>query len=114
MPYLPVWLQARGLTDQEIAFVTGTPFFVRIFITPTVALFCDQRQNHRQLIAWLSAGGAVFALLLSQMSAFAGILMTALCFAVCQSTIMPLVETIAVAGVRGAGLDYGACACGDL
>jgi PPP family 3-phenylpropionic acid transporter len=107
LPYLPVWLDKRGLSAEEIAAITAAPFFLRVFITPTVAMLADRTARHRTLInglAWLTL---VLALLLSRMQNFWAIFFLAVPFAIALSTIMPLTETIAVAGVRAKGLDYG-------
>jgi PPP family 3-phenylpropionic acid transporter len=107
LPYLPVWLDTRGLDAQEIAAITAAPFFLRAFITPTVALLADRTARHRALINGLASLTLVLALLLSQMQSFWAIFVLAVPFAIALSTIMPLTETIAVAGVRVHGLDYG-------
>jgi PPP family 3-phenylpropionic acid transporter len=107
LPYLPVWLDKRGLSAEEIAAITAAPFFLRAFITPTVAMLADRTARHRALInglAWLTL---VLAVLLSQMQSFWAIFLLAVPFAITLSTIMPLTETIAVAGVRAHGVDYG-------
>lgn len=107
LPYLPIWLNWRGLDPQEISVITATPFFLRVFITPTAAMAADHSKSHRLFALWLAWGGLGFALLLSQCSGFWLIFLTAIPFSICVSTIMPLTETIAVAGVRAGGLDYG-------
>jgi len=107
VPYTPVWLSWRGLTAAEISAVMAAPFFLRILITPTVAVYADRSGRHRQLLivlAWMSLAAV---LLLSQVPPFWPILLLTIALIVAKSTIMPLTETIAVAGVRRAGLDYG-------
>ena len=42
VPYLPLWLGWRGLSDAEIAIVTAAPFFVRLAFTPAVAVAADR------------------------------------------------------------------------
>jgi MFS transporter, PPP family, 3-phenylpropionic acid transporter len=107
LPYLPVWLDWRGLTPQEIAIVTSAPFFLRVFITPTVAMMADRSDRHRTLVIALTALTLALALVLSQMASFLTILLVAVAFSIALSTTMPLTETIALAGVRAHGLDYG-------
>jgi len=107
LPYLPIWLDWRGLDSHEIAAITATPFFLRVLITPSAAMLADQYGNHSQMSVWLAWAALAFALLLSQTSAFWPIFLTAIPFAIAVSTIMPLTETIACAGVRAANLDYG-------
>ena len=107
LPFLPVWLDARGLTAQEIAIVTAAPLVLRVFVTPTTAVFADRTGRHRSLVNILALLALLLALLLSQMQGFWPLLLLAVPLAISLSTIMPLTETIAVAGVRAYGLDYG-------
>jgi PPP family 3-phenylpropionic acid transporter len=43
LPYFPVWLAARGLTDTEIAAVLAAPLILRVLITPLIAFAADKR-----------------------------------------------------------------------
>lgn len=107
LPYLPVWLDVRGLDAMEIAVITATPLFLRVFITPTAAMMADREGSHRALINVLAWLVLALAIVLSQMQGFWPILLFAVLLAIAFSTIIPLTETIAVAGVRAHGLDYG-------
>jgi MFS transporter, PPP family, 3-phenylpropionic acid transporter len=107
VPYTPVWLDWAGLTALQISLVLSLPYFVRLFVTPTVALAADRQRNHRTVIialAWLSLA---LVLTLSQMPGFWLILLVTVPLIVANSTIMPLIETLAADGVRTQGLDYG-------
>lgn len=107
LPYLPVWLDVRGLSAEQIAAITAAPYFLRVFITPTVAMWADGTGRHRTLInglAWLTL---LLAVLFAQMHSFWAIFLLAVPFAIALSTTVPLTETIAVAGVRAHALDYG-------
>jgi MFS transporter, PPP family, 3-phenylpropionic acid transporter len=106
-PYMPVWLDWRGLSASEISAVMAAPFFLRLLITPVVALAADRNGNHRRILialAWISAG---IALALSEAATFWPILALAVPLVICNSTIMPLTETVAMSGVRRFGADYG-------
>lgn len=107
VPYTPVWLDWAGLSAVQISIVLSLPYFVRLLVTPAVALEADRRGSHRLVIialAWISLG---LALALSQMPGFLPILAVTVPLIVANSTIMPLIETLAADGVRTAGLDYG-------
>lgn len=107
LPYLPVWLHAQSLSAEQIAAITAAPLFVRVLITPAIAMWADRSERHRTLInglAWLTL---LLALLLAQMASFWPIFLLAVPFAITLSSTMPLTETIAVSGVRTHGLDYG-------
>ena len=107
VPYTPVWLEWRGLSAGEISVVMAAPLFLRLFITPAVALTADRRGNHRQILIWLAWASLSLAAVLSQSQTFWPILLFAVLLVLCNSTIMPLTETIAVMAVRRTGLDYG-------
>lgn len=106
LPYLPLWLEWRGLTPSEIAIVTSAPFFLRLIATPSLAYLADRHSAHARMIRLLAWAALASALLLSSMNGFLPILLAALVLAICVFTIMPLTETIAIGGVR-LGLDYG-------
>ncbi|MGI9403078.1 MAG: MFS transporter [Hyphomicrobium sp.] len=107
VPYLPVWLDFSGLTATEISTVIAAPFFIRIIATPCVTLLADRIANYRLVVIVLAWTAFVAALLLSQMSGYAAILVAAVAFLLATSSMMPLTETIAIGSVRTAGLDYG-------
>jgi PPP family 3-phenylpropionic acid transporter len=107
VPFMPVWLDWRGLSPGEISTIIATPLFLRLFITPVIAMAADREGAHRRyliVLAWLSLG---FVLALAASVSFGGILLFATLLMLCNSTIMPLIETIAVNGMRHRGLDYG-------
>lgn len=107
VPFTPLWLAWRGLTPGEISAAMAVPFFLRVFITPAVALAADRHNAHRAamiVLAWLALA---IVLALSQAKGFWPILFLIAPLIICNSSVMPLAETIAVRGVREAGLDYG-------
>lgn len=107
VPYLPVWLDWKGLTAAEVAFIAAAPFFVRVVVTPVVSLLADALSIHRSLVIGTTAIALVAAVALSQAVGFWPILLAAVAMLVCASTAMPLAETVAVDAVRRKGLDYG-------
>jgi PPP family 3-phenylpropionic acid transporter len=107
VPYLPVWLDARGLSEGEIAFVTAAPFFLRLFTTPALALHADHSASHRRMVVVSSVLALAAVLLLSAAEGFWWVLVTALPFALATSGIMPLTEAMAVKGARSEAMHYG-------
>lgn len=106
-PFLPVWLNWRGLTPTEMSVVIAAPLFLRVLVSPVVAMAADHNGAHRRylvILAWMSTA---FVFGLAASSSFWIILIFATALMLCNSTIMPLIETIAVSGVRHRGLDYG-------
>ncbi len=106
-PFLPIWLDARGLTLAEIAIAGAIPLFVRIVATPMVAYLADRSGDHRRMVIILAWSGLACTVLLSQSSRVWPIILLTALMMLTTSTIMPLTETIAMRAVRGHGLDYG-------
>ncbi|MEZ5899589.1 MAG: MFS transporter [Hyphomicrobiaceae bacterium] len=107
VPFTPVWLASRGLSAGEISAILAVPFFLRVLVTPTLALSADRRDCHRRymiMLAWLAL---LSVLALSQASHFWTVLLLVAPLVIANSSMMPLAETIAVRGVRESGLDYG-------
>jgi PPP family 3-phenylpropionic acid transporter len=103
LPYLPVWLDWVGLGAREIAVVVALPMMA----TPVIAFAADRSGDHRRYLLVLAWVALAAALGLGQGAGFWPILSLSLLFAVATSTVMPLTETLAMGGVKAAGLDYG-------
>lgn len=105
--YLPVWLDWRGLTALEIGWITAAPLFLRVALTPVICYAADRYAAHRVVLIVL-AWSAVGVLIATHWAyGFWPVLLLTLLLAVSSTTIMPLTETIAMAGVRRDGHDYG-------
>ena len=107
VPYFPVWLNGRALSASDISIIVAAPFFMRLLVTPVLAVFGDRYQAHRSMILLLSWAALGLALVLSQMRGFWPVFALAVPFAIATTSIMPLTETLAVSRVRAEGLDYG-------
>ncbi len=107
LPYLPVLLDARGLNSAEIGIVSSVPLFFRLFLTPLIAVQADRRGDHRSVIIGLSLAAVAAILLLAGVRGFWPILVCATMFLVAIQSTMPLIETIAMAGVKQGGHNYG-------
>jgi len=107
LPYLPVWLDWVGLSPREIAVIAAAPMIVRVAVTPAIAFAADRSGDHRRFLMVLAWSGLAALIMLAQCASFGPILLLTLLFAVAASTNMALAETVAMQGVRGAGLDYG-------
>jgi len=106
-PYLPVWLDWRGLTPTEIGVVAALPLFARIVLTPAVALAADRAGAHRRAVVLLAWAGVLAAIGLLLAGSLPLIALAVFLLLVATYSAMPLAETIALAAVRGGSLDYG-------
>lgn len=107
VPFTPLWLADRGLTAAEISIIMSAPLFLRVLVTPALALAADRHQSHRAMMIALAWAGVAAVLALTQAATFWPLLVLVTLLVICNSSLMPLAETVAVRGVRDAGLDYG-------
>jgi PPP family 3-phenylpropionic acid transporter len=107
LPYLPVWLDWRGLTPAEIGIVTSTPLFVGLVVTPTIAFVADRVAGHRKAIVVLAWCALAAVLGLGQMNGLWSVLAPVTAFLLSVQTMMPLTATVAMSAVRALRLDYG-------
>ena len=107
LPFLPLWLAARGLDAGAIGIVLALPMIVRVFAIPVAARSADRHDALRLAIV-IAAAMAVLgygALALAQ-----GALAIAIVFALASAAytpIMPLADTYALRGLGGLGQAYG-------
>jgi len=107
LPYMPVWLHFRGMSEDAIALLLAAPLFVRILSTPAISFAADRAKDRRAILLMLGAGSLLSFLALWAADGFWLMLAATILLAICWTTIMPLIETVAVAGIRKHGLDYG-------
>jgi PPP family 3-phenylpropionic acid transporter len=107
VPYFPVWLHSKGLSPIEISTITAAPLFVRVLVIPAVGLLADRIANYRLVIVTLAWSALLLALVASTLLGYWPILAVGVAFLLAMGTMLPLIETVAVRGVRTAGLDYG-------
>lgn len=106
VPYFPVWLHTRGLDPLEISTVTAAPLFLRVLVTPGVGMLADRLGDYRRVVVVLAWMAMAMVLGLSMAAGYGPILVLGVAFLMCNGTMLPLVETMAVRGVRREGLDY--------
>ncbi len=107
LPYMPVWLHWRDLDANAIAVLLAAPLFARILFTPAISFAADWSGARRTVLIFLAWGTLLSFLLLWASGGFWQMLLATLLLAFNWTTIMPLIEAVAVSGVRSAGLDYG-------
>ena len=70
LPYIPVWLKWRGLSDDAIAFLLATPLFLRVLFTPSIAFAADWTGARRTVLILLAWGSLLSFLLLWMSGSF--------------------------------------------
>ncbi len=107
VPFFPVWLDFRGLTDVQIANVIAVPGILRVLLTPFAGVFADRAPNRRfAAIVFALPAAAVFLLAWPAESYLPILLVVAVSFTL-YGLVLPPAEALALTGVRRFGLDYG-------
>ena len=107
LPYFPVWLDGRGLGPEEVAVVLAATAFARMLFTPLVGFAADRAGDRRRVLKALGWASLGTCLALAFCESFAAILPVTIAFVLSWTSAMPITETVAMSGVRTAGLDYG-------
>lgn len=107
LPFFPVWLQARGLTDVEIAQVIAAPVLVRVLLTPLAGLYADRAPNRRFAVITFTVPAVLAFLLAYPATGFMPILITTSLTLILWGLALPPAEALALTGVRRFGFDYG-------
>jgi PPP family 3-phenylpropionic acid transporter len=107
LPFLPVWLHARGLSSQEISAVIATAMFLRIAAGPIFASLADHWGNRRGMIILLAWGAMIAVSLLPLMWGFWPILFVCLAMLSFWPAMTPIAETIVMRAQQEQGIVYG-------
>ena len=107
LPYLPAWLQAKGLDAGEIGIVLAIPMLIRVVAVPPATRMIDRHFAPKATLAMAAAMSAVgFAVMGFVAGAMAIVLVyAAISFAI--TPILPLGDSYALRGLAARSLGYG-------
>ena len=91
-PFLALYYRDLGLVGREIGLLTAIPPLTALFSASLWGGLADATQKHRQLLMLALAGVIVFALTMSTITTFYGLVPTVIAFAFFASPIIPLVD----------------------
>ena len=106
MPFIPVWLAAKGLGPQEISICMALPMTVRLLV-PFWGFAADRLRNQRLVIAVCLGVALLAGLALLSASGFWPILGLMLLWSLFWTPTTPLTEGYAVTESARRGADYG-------
>ena len=107
LPFLPLWLKAKGIDNAGIAIIIAGMMAVRVLGAPLFAWVADHFGN-RKLVIQMCAGLAFAAyLLLAISNGFGPITTMALIAGFMFAPVFALTEGFSVDGAAHHGLDYG-------
>ena len=107
LPFLPVWLAAKGLDADMIGIVLAIPMIVRVFAIPLATRHADRHDALRMAIV-IAAAGAVVGYGVVGLAQGAVAIVAAFVFAsMFYTPIMPLADAYALRGLARVGRAYG-------
>ena len=107
LPFLPLWLKAKALSESEIALVVALMVAIRILAIPLGTFIADATGRRRSIIVISAFGTFAAYSALHFASGFGPILILALLASALLAPIMPLTEVMAIEGSAHYGIDYG-------
>lgn len=107
LPFLPVWLKARGLDASLIGVALALPMVVRVVAVPLATRIADRREAHRAALAVAAAASFAGYLLLGFMPDPAAVLAVFALVAFAYTPVMPLADAYALRGLAAVGRAYG-------
>lgn len=106
-PYLGLWLNGEGLTNQQIGAIYAIGPFVALFVQPVWGVLCDKYGIEKSVLMLCSLLTPALAFGYSSGGGFAILAATAVAIAVFSSPLGPLSDAVAVAHVNKRGQTYG-------
>ncbi|MCC7348151.1 MAG: MFS transporter [Variibacter sp.] len=107
LPFLPIWLAAKGLDDQAIGTLLAAATIARVMTVPFATRAADRFLSLKVAILLAAAAGAVSLSALAGATGPTAILVIYVIASAASSTTLPLVETYAVYGLAARGRAYG-------
>lgn len=107
LPYLPVWLEGRGLSPQAIGIAAGAGMVGRVIVSPLAARLMDGAGRRRDVLIGISwASLAVFLALVPATGTAALIAVPALALAI-NGGQTPLLDALAIRAAHREGFTFG-------
>lgn len=107
LPFLPLWLQAKGLSVAQITAVVAAMTATRVVGAPLFAALADYTGRRFLVIRGCAIGAVLCYGLLSQAQSYSMIMVLGLLAALLFAPIFPLIEGFSVESASRLGLDYG-------
>ncbi|WP_105370033.1 MFS transporter [Neorhizobium huautlense] len=108
LPYLPVWLDGLAFSEFEIGIVLAAQLLLRVFAAPVAGVFADRLGERTLMLVWSGALSLSTALAMFFSDTFWPVLLIVSLQAAFFAPYAPIVESVAVTGVRRWGFQYGA------
>ena len=107
LPFLPLWLQAKGLSVVQITAIVAAMTATRVVGAPLFAALADYTGKRFLVVRCCAIGAVISYGLLSQATSYYTIMFLGLLAALLFAPIFPLIEGFSVESAARLGLEYG-------
>lgn len=107
LPFLPVWMRAKGIDPALIGLLVAVPSLVRVIGIPFAAREADRRDDLRLAIVVCAAASVAAFVLVALSAGTLAIFLTYAFAMLLYAPVMPLTETYALKGLSARGRAYG-------
>jgi MFS transporter, PPP family, 3-phenylpropionic acid transporter len=107
LPFLPLWLAAKGLDVSHIASIVAAMMAVRVIGAPLFAYIADHSRNRILVIRSCAVLALIAYAFLPSASGFTQILVIAMVASLFFAPVFPLTEGFSIDASAAHGLDYG-------
>lgn len=115
LPFLPVWLKAIGLSNEQLAFALAAQSGIRILSAPILTYLADRWHAKRGLVIALAASSTLLTLGLAGVSSFPAITLLLVLSGAAMSPILPMLDALAFEQSEQGHYQYGHVRiCGSL
>jgi len=107
LPFWPLWLRSRGLTDLEIGLLLSAGMWLRAFTNPLLAQLADRRGRPDRILIVLGWGALIGHLFYIPLHGFWPIFVVSIIAHMMFSPLTSLGDSVTMLKVREGALDYG-------
>jgi PPP family 3-phenylpropionic acid transporter len=106
LPYFPLWLEASGFSAEQIAVLLSAPMFLRVVTTPIISTLADRARDRADVFTGLCAAALAISTGYFLVPTYGVVLGVSLLLTIAWTPMTPLVDSLALSGVRRFGSDY--------
>lgn len=107
LPFFPVWLKYKGLSDDQIAITLSAMIAIKIFSGPLFAFIADRTGRSRHVLQALCLAVAMTMSALAFSQGFAAVLLLCILDTMVWAPVVPMIEGYAVREASVRGVSYG-------
>jgi len=106
LPFFPLWLETAGFDAVEIAVIVGAPLIMRVIAAPFISAYADRIGDRAHVLILLAAGSVLLSLGFFLEPTYLIVLSASLGLSFFWSPQNPIIDSVALSGVRRFGSDY--------